>query len=244
MNEQPYDKEHLEEYTGILTSPDARSHTFKMELKAEDNPVFERWTEKNETTIELEFRHNLRPSTMFFHNMQTCPNNLQRVDCNECKSIRKIYDIFVENLYHLQFGDTFKIRAALINNDKSVLPAEIRNFENYQPLLVACAESRLRLPDTPEGINKKYALEQQRLQREHEEEERRKEEERKAEEETKRLKKLHEEPFFNKLLDKLSPYFPGWLVKGVIVTVIGTFIGGTILLMFGESIKKIIFTIF
>ena len=245
MNEQPYDKEHLEKYTGILTSPDARSHTFKMELKAEDNPVLkERWTEKNVSSIELEFRYNGGPSTMFFHNRRTCPLYLENKECRECERIRKIYDIFEANLSQLQFGDTFRIKAALINNDQSVLPAEIRNFENYQPLLVACAESRLRLDDTPEGINKKYELEQQRLQREHEEEERRKEEERKAEEETKRLKKLHEEPFFNKLLDKLSPYFPGWLVKGVIVTVIGTFIGGTILLMFGESIKKIIFTIF
>ena len=50
MNEQPYDKEHLEAYTGILTSPDARTERFKMELKAEDNPVMKRWTQKNEST--------------------------------------------------------------------------------------------------------------------------------------------------------------------------------------------------
>ena len=102
MNEHPYDKEDLAEYTGILTSPDARNEEFKMELKEEDNPVMKRWIQKNESTIELEFRYNLGPSTMFFHNMRTCPNNLQRVDCNECERMRKIYDIFVANLYYLQ----------------------------------------------------------------------------------------------------------------------------------------------
>ena len=117
---------------------------------------------------------------MFFHNMRTCPNNLQRVDCNECERMRKIYDIFSENLYPLRFGDTFKIQAALINNDQSVLPAEIHSFENYQPLLAACTEYPLRLDDTPEGINKKYEREQQRLQREREEEEKRMEDEEKS----------------------------------------------------------------
>ena len=33
MNKQPYDKNHLQEYMGILTSDDARSERFKMELK-------------------------------------------------------------------------------------------------------------------------------------------------------------------------------------------------------------------
>ena len=55
------------------------------------------------------------------------------------------------------------------------------------------------------------------------------------------LKKLDEKPFFEKLLDKLSPYLPEWLVKPVIVGVIVTVIGGIILLMFGESIAKKIF---
>ena len=223
MNEQPYDKEHLEEYTGILTSPDARSHTFKMELKAEDNPVFERWTEKNETTIELEFRHNLGPSTMFFHNMQTCPNNLQKVDCNECESIRKIYDIFVENLYHLQFGDTFKIRAALINNDKSVLPAEIHNFENYQPLLVACTARRLRLPDTPEGIKKKHEREEQRLQQERESEVKRQEGEEQAQKDAKTRKRNESiQQFFGKRpnLNQIIASVIGGVIAGIILTTI------------------------
>ena len=223
MNEQPYDKEHLEEYTGILTSPDARSHTFKMELKAEDNPVFERWTEKNETTIELEFRYNLVPSTMFFHNMHTCPNNLQKVDCNECESIRKIYDIFVENLYHLQFGDTFQIKAALINNNQSVLPAEIHHFENYQPLLVACAALRLRLPDTPEGINKRYERQQQRLQRERESEVKRQEGEEQAQKDAKSKKRKEKfQQFFGKRpnINQITASAIGGVIAGVILTTI------------------------
>ncbi|MCG8622295.1 MAG: hypothetical protein MJE68_09925, partial [Proteobacteria bacterium] len=109
------------------------------------------------STIELEFRYNLGPSTMFFHNMHTCPRNLKREDCNECERMRKMYDRFAAKLNDLRFGDTFKIKAALINNDndQSVLPAEVHNFESYQPLWVACTVSSLRLDDTPEGINKK-----------------------------------------------------------------------------------------
>ena len=233
MNESPYDQNHLVEYTGILTSDNARNEKFKMELKAEDNPVMERWTQKEKSTIELEFRYNGGPSKMFFHNRLTCSNYLDGVDCNECKRMQKMYDIFSANLHRLQFGDTFKIKAALINNDQSVLPAEIHNFENYQPLLVACNASPLRLPDTIEGINKKREYFEKK-------EREAKEKERKAKEEAQRLKKLHEEPFFNKLLDKLSPYVPEWLVKGVIIAVIGTFIGGVLLLMFGESIKNFI----
>ena len=80
--------------------------------------------------------------------------------------MRRIDTIFGTNLTYLQVGDTFKIKAALINNDESVLPAEIHSFENYQPLLVACTEYRLRRPDTPEGIKKKQELEEQRLQAE------------------------------------------------------------------------------
>ena len=164
MNEQPYKVEHLQEYTGILTSPDARRDQFKMELKVEDNPIMERCTQKNGSTIELEFRYNGGPSTMFSHNTHAC----QKIDCPECARLRKIYDIFYENLDHLQFGDTFKIKAALISDKQSVLPAEIHNFENYQPLLVACTEHQLRLDDTPEGIKKKHEREQQRLQQEEE----------------------------------------------------------------------------
>ena len=80
MNEHPYKEKHLQEYTGILISPDARNEKFKMELKVEDNPVMERLTDKNESTIELEFRYNGGPSTMFFHNWLTCP----RRNTEEC----------------------------------------------------------------------------------------------------------------------------------------------------------------
>ena len=53
MNEHPYKVEDLQEYTGILTSDDARNQRFKMELKAEDNPVMERWTQKDKSTIGI-----------------------------------------------------------------------------------------------------------------------------------------------------------------------------------------------
>ena len=52
MNEQRYKEEHLQEYTGILTSLEAQNGRFKMELKAEDNPVLERSIEK---IIEINF---------------------------------------------------------------------------------------------------------------------------------------------------------------------------------------------
>ena len=197
MNEQPYKVEHLQEYTGILTSDDADSEKFKMELKVEDNPVMERWTQKDKSTIELEFRYNGGPSTMFFHN-RPC----EKTECPECERMRKRYDIFSGNLYHLQFGDTFRIKAALINNNKSLLPAEIHNFESYQPLLVACTEYRVRLPDTPEGINKKHEREQQRLQREQDEKERLKEEEEKCKKEEEIAKRNEKWEKFEQWLDK------------------------------------------
>ena len=220
MNEEPYKAGDLQEYTGILTSPDARNEKFKMELKVEDNPVLkERWTEKNVSSIELEFRYNGGPSAMFFHNRQTCPVCLENKECREYERIRKIYDIFYTNLHRLQFGDTFSIQAALINNRQSMLPAEIHSFENYQPLWVACTVKQLRLDDTPEGINKKYELEQQRLQREQEEEEKRKEDEEQAQKDAKWRKikeKIHE--FFGK-----SPY-----ITQIITSVIGGLISGLI----------------
>ena len=167
---------------------------------------------------------------MFFHNMRTCPNNLQRVDCNECERMRKIYDIFSENLYPLRFGDTFKIQAALINNDQSVLPAEIHSFENYQPLLAACTEYPLRLDDTPEGINKKYEREQQRLQREREEEEKRMEDEEKAQTDAKwRERKEKFQQFFGD-----SPY-----ITQIITSTIGGLIGGIILTTIVEPIPRL-----
>ena len=66
MNELPYKVEHLREYTGILTR-NFSNGKFKMELKLEDNPVVkERWTEKNKSSIELEFLYNMGLSTSFF----------------------------------------------------------------------------------------------------------------------------------------------------------------------------------
>ena len=179
MNELPYKMEHLQEYKGILTSSDARKGNFKMELKVEDNPVLKRSIEKIESGIELEFHYNFGTSTLFFHNVTSCPKSRRDEECPECKNIIAIYDKFTSDLYYLQFGDTFKIKAALINNDRSELPIRIQSFKDYERIEAACTEYRLRLEDTPEGIKKKYELEQQRLQREREEEERRREEEEK-----------------------------------------------------------------
>ena len=227
MNEHPYDPKHLQEYTGILTSPDARGEEFKMELKAEDNPVMERWTQKEKSTIEVEFRYNLGPSTMFFHNWQTCPNYLNQVDCNNCTEMRVRYDIFKKELFRLQFGDTFKIKAALINNDQSVLPAEIHSFENYQPLLAACTTDAIRLPDTPEGIQKKYEREQQRLIEEHEAEEKRKADEAQARKDAKweNIKETLQQIFGE------GPYS---------ITIIGTAIGSVLAgIIFGALVEPI-----
>ena len=230
MNEQPYKEEHLQEYTGILTSDDARGERFKMELKAEDNPVMERWAEKNESSIELEFRYNGGPSTMFFHN-----SPCEKIECPECERMRKRYDIFYENLHYLQFGDTFRIKAALINNDQSVLPAEIHNFESYHPLLVACTEYPLRLPDTPEGINKKYEREQQRLQREREEEEKREEEEEKRKKEADKAKWREHLDRFEQMFAK----YPYTITIGV--AIIGTSLTYEGLRFIGKKIISLIF---
>ena len=226
MNEHPYKAEHLQDYTGILTSSDARGGKFKMELKAEGNSIMERWTQKDKSTIELEFRYNGGPSTMFFHDRHTC----KRIDCPECERIRKIYNIFEDNLHNLQFGDTFKIQAALINNKQSVLPAEIHNFERYQPLWVACTEYLLRLDDTPEGVNKKYEREQQRLQREREAEEKRKEDKEQAQKEAKRAKR--KETFQQFFGDR--PY-----ITQIIISTIGGLIAGGILATFVEPIPRL-----
>ena len=166
MNDQPYKLEHLQAYTGILTSEFSNGN-FKMELKVEDNPVLkERWTKKNVSSIELNFHYNLGPSSSFFHHIFSCPKFSKQEQCDDCDDIKGVDKICQTNLKHLQIGDTFIITAALINNKRSVLPAEIHSFENYQPLLVACTRSQLRLPDTREGINKKQELEKQKLQRE------------------------------------------------------------------------------
>ena len=88
-----------------------------MELKVEDNPVLERSVEKIESSIELEFYYNYGISTLFFHDIHSCPSRYsQDESCAECDKMREIHDKFEANIYFLQVGDTFKIRAALINN--------------------------------------------------------------------------------------------------------------------------------
>lgn len=226
MNEKRYDKKHLKPYQGVLTS-EVQNGRFKMELKVEDNDVLKR-SEKIESSIELDFKYDYSFSPQFFHNIHSC----QTENCSKCEEVRSAYYRYELDIIKLQLGDTCEIKAALVNNNCSELPREIRDFKAYGTLLVASPEyyqGPPRLRDTKEGAN---------IKREYfEKKEREAEEEvRKAEEEAQRLKKLHEEPFFNKLLDKLSPYVPGWLVKGVIVT----FIGGLMVYMFGESIKNFI----
>ena len=124
--------------------------------------------------------------------------------------------IFETNLKHLQIGDTFKIMAALLKDDRSTLPGEIKDFKNFQPLIVACEENRIRLPDTPAGINKKYALEQQRLQREREEEERRVEEEEKRKIEADKAKRREKRV----RLEQMFAKYPYTIAIGV--AIIGT----------------------
>ena len=96
MNEQPYNKDHLENYMGILTSK-LRNGTFKMELKAEDNPVLERLIEKNESSIELEFRCDLRTTTAFYHNIVSCPLRNSKMNT---AVIAKILRQYTTNLKH------------------------------------------------------------------------------------------------------------------------------------------------
>ena len=211
---------------------DAHNERFKMELKVEDNPVLERSTEKIESSIELEFKYNFGLSTLFFHDIHSCPSRFsQDESCTECEKMREIYDIFTTNLYHLQFGDTFKIRAVLINNDQSVLPAEIHSFENYQPLLVACQARRLRRGDTPEGTNKKYERDQQRNQLEREAEVKREADEKQAQKDAKWKKRKEKfQQFFGKRPN----------LNQIIVTVIATTIANQIL----PRIFKYIYNLF
>ena len=78
MNEERYKAEHLREYIGILTSTFSNGK-FKMELKVEDNPVLkERWTEKNESTIELNFYYDWNSSTSFSHHIFFMSKAFQR----------------------------------------------------------------------------------------------------------------------------------------------------------------------
>ena len=159
MNERRCKPEHLRLYRGVLTSG-VQNDRFKMELKVEENPVLQR-SKEIEPSIELEFIYNYSYSLQFFHNIHSC-----RIEnCSECEEVRKRYFRFETDLSSLQLGDTFKISAALINNDYSELPQEIGDFKAYGPLLVACPDyynqGSLRLPDTIEGINiKREHLEQ------------------------------------------------------------------------------------
>ena len=219
MNEQRYKEEHLQDYTGILTSHRRLNGKFKMELKVEENPVMDRWIEKNKSTIESEFSYNLGTSTGFYHNINSCLLR-DTNKCAECKDIRDRHHKFEANLEKLQFGDTFSIKAALMNNRQSVLPAEIHSFENYQPLLAACTEYWLRLDDTPEGINKRYERQQQIEQRQREDEEKRKEDEEQAQKDEKsRKRKESIQQFLGKRPN----------TNQIIVTVIGTTIANQIL---------------
>lgn len=228
MNEQGYKREHLREYTGILTSGISNSR-FKMELKVKDNPVLERSVEKIESSIELEFYYGWDTSTSFFHALFSCPKHYKNEQCDECDNVRDKHRQAENNLQRLQVGDTFRIMAALFKDRRSTLPPEVIDFKNYQPLLVACDEDSLRLPDTIEGVNKKreYFREKKREEKKH------------KRENTKRAVQT----FFKGLLTKFSPYIDNWLVKGVIVTVIGGVIVGAILLVFGDSIKNFILAI-
>ena len=196
-----------------------------MELKVEDNSVLERWSKKNESTIELEFRHNAGPSTMFFHDTHSCKVK----DCYDCQEIQKTYRIFAANLEKLQVGDTFEIQAALINNGRSELPAEIHNFKNYQPLWVACTEREIRLPDTPEGIKKKYERDQQRLQQEREDKEKFKAGEKQVKKDRKRKERKET---FQQIFGK-RPY-----ITQIIISVIGGLIAGIILNTFLHPIPR------
>ena len=219
MNEHPYNVEHLREYTGILTSVFSNG-TFKMELKVEDNPVLkERWTEKNASSVELNFHYNLGTSSSFFHNIFSCPKSSKNEECDKCKKVRGMYDQTELNLHHLQIGDTFRIMAALFKDSRSTLPPEVIDFKNYQPLMVAFDEHSLRLADTPEGINKKYEIEQQRLQSEREEKEKSKENEEQAQKDAETRKRNERiQQFFGKRPN----------LNQIIVTVIGTTIANQI----------------
>ena len=87
MNELPYKVEHLRKYIGILTSKFSNGK-IKMELKVEDNPVLkERWTEKNASSIELNFHYNLGPSSVFFHPIFSCPKYSKQEQCDDCDNI-------------------------------------------------------------------------------------------------------------------------------------------------------------
>lgn len=210
MNELPYKVKDLQDYTGILTQHVDRN-SFTMELKVEDNPVLKKSVEKIDSSIELAFHYDLSTSTLFFRNIHRCPCIPQGERCNECKKVMGTFKIFEENLKNLQVGDTFSIKAALINNEQSELPVRIQSFRDYKRIEVACVDYWLRLADTPEGINKKVELEEQRLQREREAEEKR------TEEEDKRKKREKWEKLEQWFAKYPNIFKIGWTILGVTV---------------------------
>ena len=226
MSKHSLEQEHLQDYTGILTSHNRNNGNFKMALKVEDNPVLEKSIEKIESSIELEFCYNMGLSTLFFHDINSCPNRNEK--CPECEDITEKHFKFEANLERLQVGDTFKIKAALVHNKQSELLVKI-HFKAYERIIVACTEYWLRLDDTPEGIKKKVEIEEQRLQREREEEDRRKEEE----DRRKRQKK------WNRLEQWLAKY-PN------IIKIGGAIIGATVVNQIPNIVKfvKYLFRLF
>ena len=214
MNEHRYKEKHLQDYQGILTSHNRHNGTFKMALKVENNPVLERSIEKIESSIQLEFYYNMGLSTLFFHDIHACPLRDTK-KCPNCEDIKDRHYKFDANLDRLQVGDTFRIKAALINDKVSELQVRIQSFKDYEPLTAACTEYSLRLPDTPEGINKKYELEEQKLQREREEEQRRKEKEENRIKEKDRRKKQEKWDRIEEWLGKrknIQKFLLGYLV--------------------------------
>ena len=216
MSEQRYKREHLKPYRGILTSQ-VQNGNFKMVLKVEDNDVLKR-SEEIGSSIELDFKYDYSFSPQFFHNIHSC----EIENCSKCEEVRGAYYRYEFDISKLQLGDTCEIRAALVNNNCSELPREIRDFKAYGTLLVASPEyyqGPPRLPDTPAGINKKYEREQQRLQREREEEEKRMEDEEKAQKDSK----------WKKRKESIKQYFgkrPN--TNQIIITAVGTTIANQI----------------
>ena len=223
MSKHSLEQEHLQDYTGILTSHNRNNGKFKMALKVEDNPVLKGSSEKIEPNIELEFYYNMGLSTLFFHDINSCPNQNGR--CPECEDIKDKHNKFEANLERLQLGDTFRIEAALVHNKQSELPVKI-HFKAYERIIVACTEYRLRLDDTPEGIKKKVEIEEQRLQRE-QDEKANKEQARKDARGRKRKESIQQ--YFGK-----RPY-----LNQIIVSVIGGVIAGIILTTIVDPIPRL-----
>ena len=142
MSQHSLKQEHLQDYTGILTSHNRNNGKFKMALKVEDNPVLKRSSEKIESSIKLEFYYNMGLSTLFFHDINSCPS--QNGNCPECEAIKDKHNKFEANLHRLKVGDTFRIQAALVHNKQSELPVKI-HFKAYERIIVACTEYWLRL---------------------------------------------------------------------------------------------------